>query len=157
MVVLRFGDGRDAVDEGDRFDPVLDIERLDQLLVSLDQPAFELLLQRHDLVMGQRRRAAAARDALLVGEICGHQFSLSTLAIVARSASSGPVSSQASQISLATASGVARRLITRMLASFHLRAPLAVSASPPRAARTPGTLLAAIDTPVPVQQNSTPC
>src|SRR6202022_3199602 len=82
---------------------------------------------------------------------------LSTLAIVARSASSGSVSSHASQISFATASGVARRLITRMLASFHLRAPLAVSASPQRAARTLGTLLAAIHPPVPVQQNSTPC
>src|SRR5437870_5273830 len=81
----------------------------------------------------------------------------STFAIVARSASSGAVSSHASQISFATATGVARRLITRILASFHFRAPLAVCASPQRAARMPGTLLAAIDTPVPVQQKSTPC
>lgn len=38
------------------------------------------------------------------------------------------------------------------LASFHLRAPAAVSASPQRAARISNTLLAAMETPVPVQQ-----
>src|SRR5581483_11319973 len=48
-----------------------------------------------------------------------------------------------------------RRPITRTLASFHRRAPAAVCASVHRAARTPGTLFAAIDAPVPVQQNST--
>src|SRR5581483_5866012 len=42
------------------------------------------------------------------------------------------------------------------LASFQRRAPRAVSASVQRAARTPATLLAAIDTPVPVQQQTTP-
>ena len=41
-------------------------------------------------------------------------------------------------------------------ASFHLRAPRAVSASPQSAARTPGTLFAAIDAPVPVQQQTMP-
>ena len=41
-------------------------------------------------------------------------------------------------------------------ASFHFLAPRAVSASPQRAARTPGTLFAAIDAPVPVQQQTTP-
>jgi hypothetical protein len=41
------------------------------------------------------------------------------------------------------------------LASFHRRAPRAVSASVHSAARTPATLLAAIDTPVPVQQHTT--
>src|ERR1700687_6025009 len=84
-------------------------------------------------------------------------WGLSTLPIVARSASSGLVSNHASQISLATASGVARRLNTSTLASFQRRAPLAVSASAHSAARIPGTLLAAIETPVPVQQNRTPC
>ena len=43
------------------------------------------------------------------------------------------------------------------LASFHLRAPRAVSASTHSAARTPGTLFAAMLTPVPVQQQTTPC
>jgi len=42
------------------------------------------------------------------------------------------------------------------LASFHSRAPPAVAASPQRAARMPGTLLAAMLTPVPVQQQRTP-
>ncbi len=42
------------------------------------------------------------------------------------------------------------------LASFHLRAPRAVSASVHKAARTPSTLLAAIETPVPVQQHTIP-
>src|SRR5438876_11562930 len=102
--------------------------------------------------MGQRQRAAPARDALVVGETGRHQsalprlrrragWGLSTLAIVARSASSGSVTSQASQISFATASGVARRLITRILASFHFPSPLAVCASPQRAARMPATLV----------------
>ena len=44
----------------------------------------------------------------------------------------------------------------RMLASFHLRAPRAVSASVHSAALAPGTLLAAMLTPVPVQQNRMP-
>jgi len=42
------------------------------------------------------------------------------------------------------------------LASFHLRAPVAVSASAQSAARTPGILLAAIEMPVPVQQQTIP-
>ncbi len=56
----------------------------------------------------------------------------------------------------ATSSAVARRLSAKTFASFHFRAPRAVSASAHSAARMPGTLLAAIDTPVPVQQHTTP-
>src|SRR5260370_38965470 len=81
----------------------------------------------------------------------------STFEIVPRSASSGPVWSQASTSSFATSSGVDRRLMVSTFASFQRRAPFAVCASLQSAARMPGTLFAAIDTPVPVQQNSTPC
>src|SRR5581483_576797 len=62
----------------------------------------------------------------------------------------------ASTISLATSGEVRRRPKARTLASFQRRAPRAVSASVHNAARTPATLLAAIDTPVPVQQHTTP-
>src|SRR5207249_7834373 len=48
------------------------------------------------------------------------------------------------------------RLIANTLASSHIRAPFAVSASQHSAARTPRTLLAAIVTPVPVHQKRTP-
>jgi hypothetical protein len=53
-------------------------------------------------------------------------------------------------ISLATSSVARRALIASTFASFHSLAPLAVWASKQRAARTPFTLLAAIETPVPV-------
>ncbi len=43
------------------------------------------------------------------------------------------------------------------MASFQRRAPAAVAPSAQSAARTPGTLLAAIDAPVPVQQQTTAC
>src|SRR5262249_42486636 len=59
------------------------------------------------------------------------------------SSSPGGVANQASRISLATASEVARRLIASTLAAFQMRAPRAVSASAQSAARTPGTLFAA--------------
>src|SRR6266704_6389170 len=98
MVVLRLGDRADPVDEFDRVDPVLDLERLDQLLVVFDAPAIELCRKRGNLVTGQWRRPAAAWDAPVVGKTRRHQSSLpclragaawglSTLAIVARSAS----------------------------------------------------------------------
>ena len=58
--------------------------------------------------------------------------------------------------SAATAGVVARFDSASTLASFHRRAPVAVSASAQRAARTPGTLLAAMETPVPVQQQTMP-
>ena len=54
------------------------------------------------------------------------------------------------------APSVNRRPSARTLASFHLRAPRAVSGSVHSAARTPGTLLAAIETPVPVQHHTMP-
>src|SRR5580765_3638299 len=69
---------------------------------------------------------------------------------------SASLENQASSISAAMAADVDRRPITSTLASFHRRAPAAVGASAHNAARTPRTLLAAIDAPVPVQQNSTP-
>src|SRR2546421_9059106 len=68
----------------------------------------------------------------------------------------GLLENHASTISFATAVDVVLRLIAKTLASSHMRAPFAVSASQHRAARTPGTLLAAILTPVPVQQKTTP-
>src|SRR5712692_1574011 len=59
------------------------------------------------------------------------------------------------RISFAMAVDVLLRLIADTFASSHMRAPFAVSASQHRAARAPGTLLAAIVTPVPVQQKTT--
>ncbi len=61
----------------------------------------------------------------------------------------------ASKISFATAVDVLLRLSANTFASSHMRAPFAVSASQHRAARTPGTLLAAI-VPAPVQQKRIP-
>jgi len=48
------------------------------------------------------------------------------------------------------------KLSASTFASFHLRAPAAVSASRQSAARTPGILFAAMLTPVPVEQQTTP-
>lgn len=56
---------------------------------------------------------------------------------------------------LSSGSEVNRRLSASTLASFQRRAPSAVYASVHRAARTPATLFAAIDAPVPVQQQTT--
>jgi hypothetical protein len=61
----------------------------------------------------------------------------------------GSVSNQVSKISLRTCSEVSRRLRASTFASFQRRAPAAVAASVHNAARTPGALFAAIDTPVP--------
>src|SRR3954453_11011843 len=69
----------------------------------------------------------------------------------------GRPSNQASRISASSGSLVRRSDSASTFASFHLRAPRAVSASSHKAARTPATLLAAIDAPVPVQQQTTPC
>src|SRR2546426_7597601 len=66
----------------------------------------------------------------------------------------GSLENHASKISFATAVDVLLRLIAKTLASSHMRAPFAVSASQHRPARTPGTLLVAIITPVPVQQKT---
>ncbi len=68
----------------------------------------------------------------------------------------GAVSRKRVRISTPTAGLVARRLSASTLASFQVRAPAAVTASPQRAARTPRTLLAAIEMPVPVQQQTIP-
>ena len=93
---------------------------------------------------GPRRRAGAHRSAR------------SSEATASASDRSNGVARKASSISLATDTEVSRRPIASTFASFQRRAPLAVSASVHRAARTPWTLLAAIDTPVPVVQQTTP-
>src|SRR5256714_11138361 len=72
MVILGLGHRGDPVDEIDGLEPVLELEGFDELCIGVDQPAIELVLQRHDLIMGQGRRAAAAGDALVVGEAGGH-------------------------------------------------------------------------------------
>src|SRR3954452_1475564 len=79
--------------------------------------------------------------------------------MLARSSASslGPAPNHASRISPSCASLVARSESASTLASFHLRAPAAVAASAHSAARTPSTLLAAIEAPVPVQQQTTAC
>ena len=69
----------------------------------------------------------------------------------------GSPANQASRISPSSASEVLRRLSASTLASFQRRAPAAVAASAQSAARTPATLLAAIDAPVPVQQHTIAC
>ncbi len=75
----------------------------------------------------------------------------------ARSSSSGSATeSQASTISRAVSGAVRFRLITSTFASFQRRAPSAIHGSQASAARTPGTLFAAIEVPVPVQQKSRP-
>lgn len=69
------------------------------------------------------------------------------------SLSSGSISLvliHASSISFASISVVSLALNARMFASFHLLAPLAVSASTHSAARIPLILFAAMLTPVPV-------
>jgi len=83
--------------------------------------------------------------------------------ILARSMSSASIpvvaallENHKSRISFAMGVDVHLRLIANTFASSHMRAPFAVSASQHRAARTPGTLLAAIVTPVPVQQKTIP-
>ena len=83
----------------------------------------------------------------------------STCSTFARSSSSalGAVANHASRISPSSACEVARRLSASTFASFQRRAPAAVAASRHSAARTPATLLAAIDAPVPVQQHTMPC
>src|SRR4051794_3537738 len=72
-------------------------------------------------------------------------------------ASLGVPANHASRISASSASEVARSDSARTLASFQARAPAAVAASAHSAARMPVTLLAAIDAPVPVQQQTTAC
>ena len=67
----------------------------------------------------------------------------------------GAAANHASRISSSSACDVVRRLSASTFASFHLRAPSAVCASAHSAARMPGTLFAAIDAPVPVQQQTT--
>ena len=88
-----------------------------------------------------------------------HRRSRSVIALLrssgARTASTS-VDRNASSISAATTLDVSRRPSASTFASFHRRAPAAVSASVHRAARTPGTLFAAMLTPVPVQQQTTP-
>ena len=103
---------------------------------------------------------APARRPLGEADVCdgGHGGTLrdQTRAMLADSLSSGSVVRKASSISRASSAEVSRKPRARTLAPFQRRAPRAVSASVHRAARTPGTLLAAIDTPVPVQQHTTP-
>src|SRR6266536_5536868 len=66
----------------------------------------------------------------------------------------GVAANQLSRISVGGAALVRRRDRASTFASFQRRAPRAVSASGHSAARTPLTLLAAIDAPVPVQQQT---
>src|SRR3954470_23412656 len=82
-----------------------------------------------------------------------------TWSMLARSPASslGPAANHASRISASSASLVARSESASTLASFQRRAPSAVAASAHSAARTPSTLLAAIEAPVPVQQHTIAC
>src|SRR2546425_12995759 len=91
MVILRLGDGRDPVDEVDGLDEVLDLERLDELLVVVDQPALELRPERLDLCVGQRRCAAPAGNALVIGERrCRHGWVLHPSLLPCRSPAAPP-------------------------------------------------------------------
>src|SRR4029079_270524 len=66
----------------------------------------------------------------------------------ASSASGSSTESQASTIVRAVSGSVRFRLITRTFASFQRLAPSAIHGSHASAARTPGTLFAAMDVPV---------
>src|SRR5436309_12927128 len=68
MMPFGFGHRRDPVYEIDGREPVLDLERLDQLLTVLDLPSLELRDSRFDLLVGQRWRPPAAGHALVIGE-----------------------------------------------------------------------------------------
>src|SRR6478609_12004682 len=68
----------------------------------------------------------------------------------------GLASNQASRISVSSARDVERSDSASTFASFHRRAPSAVGAYKHSAARTPGTLFAAMLAPVPVQQHTMP-
>ena len=98
------------------------------------------LLRRRS--QSRRRRGGSLLTALQPGDVVGL-------------AGSGSVANRAEQLA-GDLGVVSRSPMTSTLALFHLRAPVAVAASVHSAARTPGTLFAAIDAPVPVQQNSTP-
>jgi hypothetical protein len=76
--------------------------------------------------------------------------------LAAWSGSGSATANHASRISFACSGSVRFRLMTSTLASFHRRARSAIHGSHTSAARTPGTLFAAIDVPVPVQQKSIP-
>ena len=73
----------------------------------------------------------------------------------ASSRSGSPPANHASRISSRSAGEVVRSESARTFASFQRRAPSAVGASAQSAARIPPTLFAAIDAPVPVQQQTT--
>ncbi len=101
------------------------------------------------------------RDAVVpacAGEIPNAGQISSRCATFARSPASGDgaPANHASRISSSSAGEVDRRESASTLASFQRRAPSAVAASPHSAARIPATLLAAIDAPVPVQQQTMP-
>src|SRR3954451_22549438 len=68
----------------------------------------------------------------------------------------GSLENHASRISSNNGSLVRLSDNASTFAAFHLRAPRAVSASSHNAARTPATLLAAIDAPAPAQQQTMP-
>jgi fucose 4-O-acetylase-like acetyltransferase len=77
--------------------------------------------------------------------------------MLADSAGSSAVTSRNARTHSTATSGASRfRLRASTLASFHSRAFLAIHGSQASAARTPGTLFAAIDVPVPVQHMTTP-
>src|SRR6266542_4230635 len=71
-------------------------------------------------------------------------------------AATSVVSTNARTTSTATSGASRFRLIASTFASFQSRAPLAIHGSHASAARTPGTLFAAIAVPVPVQHITTP-
>ncbi len=110
-------------------------------------------------------RAAVRRSSVTAGKgghacawpLCYLSPAFNVSIIAALSASvEGEAANHASRTSSATAGGVDRMERARTFASFHVRAPRDVSASMQSAARTPRTLFAAIDTPVPVQQHTMP-
>ena len=72
------------------------------------------------------------------------------------SGSSASTSKNAFTHSTATSGASRLRLSASTFASFHSRAFRAIHGSHASAARTPGTLFAAIDVPVPVQHITTP-
>ncbi len=91
-------------------------------------------------------RSARAFDLAQVSDVLG----IPSFSLAARRAEPS-----VEDLARARRAEVSRRLSASTLASFQRRAPSAVGASRQSAARTPGTLLAAIEAPVPVQQATT--
>ena len=159
----RYHAGTYGIPDAQTIDAIRTAARLEGMLTD---PVYEgkSMAGMIDLV----RRGEIAKDANVLYAHLGGQPALNAysgvsrrsaeqFAMFSRSSSSGAsTASQAATISRAVSGDVRFRLITSTFASFQRRAPSAIQGSQASAARTPGTLFAAIAVPVPVQQKRRP-